>query len=83
MTLDDNFDLIEKLPYAFEKLHLKRKGHVKMMEKISELIKNLKNRIEEQNKTIALLNKRVEALRDGDFSTKFTENDIDLHHDDK
>lgn len=53
-----------------------------MMEKITEYINNLKIKIDDQNKVIKITNKRLEAFRSGDLSSKFEEKEIELEVDD-
>ena len=35
ISIDENYDLYEKLPHAFEKLQLKKRSYVVMMQKIT------------------------------------------------
>lgn len=58
----------EELPY--EKIKIKRQEQIKLFEKTASYIKSLKKAIDEKNKRIKLLEKKIESLKSSELVRK-------------
>jgi len=56
-------EIFEKEEFPYEKVQLKRKEQIKLFEKTASYIKSLKESINEKNKRIKLLEKKIESLK--------------------
>ena len=51
-------------------MKIKRKGQIKLLEKTSSYIKSLKQAIDEKNKRIKILEKKIESLKTSELVRK-------------